>query len=149
MDAKSHDGVCPVCGQPFEHSATTVAVYGNGAWMHATCAYRWQSSHPAGDGAGAAQPEPAAGGPKVPWRLLPMDAMQDVLGVLLLGANKYGPDDWRTRADIFDESWEASMRHLQRIRMGEHIDPESGLHHAAHLACRALFMISNYKERNK
>lgn len=77
-----------------------------------------------------------------------MEAMHDVLGVLMVGAEKYGPEDWRSRPGIYDESWEAAMRHLQRLRMGEELDGESGIHHAAHVVCRGLFMLVEYQKRN-
>mgnify|MGYP001183686380 CR=1 FL=1 len=132
---------CSVCGGPIVGLDYATYVGDPPGWIHGHCI---------GGVRFGFKPEPVDDRParpaeaKDPWRLLPMEAMHDVLGVLLLGATKYGPEDWRTRPDIFNESWEAAMRHLQRIRLGEVLDAESGLHHAAHLVCRGLFMLAAY-----
>ena len=34
----------------------------------------------------------------------------------------------------------SAMRHLEAIRLGEDIDPETGLLHAAHLMCNAAML---------
>jgi hypothetical protein len=62
-----------------------------------------------------------------------MEAMSDVLDVLSMGAAKYGPEDWRARPDIVASSWEAAMRHLQQLALGQGLDAESGLPHEAHV----------------
>jgi len=36
------------------------------------------------------------------------------------------------------------LRHLEVIRLGEDIDPESGLLHAAHLQCNAQMLTEFY-----
>ncbi len=85
--------------------------------------------------------------PKAPWRLLPMEAMPYVLDSLALGLDKHpGSDGWEQRADL--EDWEASMRHLQQLRLGADLD-EDGQHHAAAIANRMLFTLARYDRKKK
>ena len=143
MDHDDGPKPCSACGGPVAGLDYATYVGDPPGWVHGHCAglVQWRFKDTAAIDDRPAHPDQ---GTKDPWRLLPMEAMHDVLGVLLLGATKYGPEDWRTRPDIFNESWEAAMRHLQRIRLGEVLDAESGLHHAAHLVCRGLFMLAAY-----
>lgn len=73
--------------------------------------------------------------------LLPWSALVSVAQVLTFGAKKYADDSWKAppfkQADYFD----AMARHMARINDGEPTDPESGLPHAAHVACNALMFL--------
>lgn len=75
------------------------------------------------------------------WTLLPWDALRAVVGVLEYGAQKYAPQGWRTVTDPVPRYRDALVRHLVAQMDGEDIDPESGHHHAAHVATNALFLL--------
>jgi len=77
---------------------------------------------------------------KLPWHLLPHDAVAEVVGVLQYGSQKYEPNNWR-RGMQWSRLFSSCMRHLLAWFRGETIDPESGRPHLAHLACNALFLI--------
>lgn len=71
--------------------------------------------------------------------LLPIDALMWVSRVLVFGARKYKAHSWRTVPNARDRYMSALFRHWVAIQGGEILDAESGLPHAAHLACDALF----------
>jgi hypothetical protein len=51
-----------------------------------------------------------------------------------LGAEKYGPYNWRKTGVCASTYVSAIMRHLNAWRDGEDLDPESGISHIAHIA---------------
>ena len=60
--------------------------------------------------------------------------------VLSHGANKYGEYNWQ---HVEPERYEAALlRHFIAWQCGAQTDPETGLHHLAHLACSAMFLWS-------
>lgn len=72
--------------------------------------------------------------------LLPFRALRQVAKVLTFGAKKYGPNNWQ---GVETERYEDAMfRHYEAWRAGETSDPESGLHHLAHMTCCALFILA-------
>ena len=73
------------------------------------------------------------------WDLLPPDALDDVARVLSYGADKYAARNWEKGMD-WGRLSAALQRHLAAFSMGEDIDPESGLHHLAHMSCCALML---------
>lgn len=77
---------------------------------------------------------------KLDWSLLPAEAMDDVIRVLMHGAQKYSRDNWRYVEDGYNRYLAAAYRHITAIHKGEDIDPESGLPHAAHAICCLLFI---------
>jgi hypothetical protein len=78
-------------------------------------------------------------GGKLRWTLLPIIALKEVVKVLEYGAKKYAPDNWQK---VEKEKYkEALWRHWVAYNEGEKIDPETGLHHLAHLVCDALFIL--------
>lgn len=78
---------------------------------------------------------------KLPWFLLPPDAIDDVLGVLQYGAAKYGERNWERGMD-WSRPFSALMRHMWAWWRGETYDPESGKAHLAHAACCVLFLLA-------
>jgi hypothetical protein len=76
------------------------------------------------------------------WSLFPWDAAEEVVRVLMFGAGKYAPDNWRKVENGKELYFEAMIRHAVRHRQGEVYDAESGLRHTAHLACDALFVLA-------
>lgn len=74
------------------------------------------------------------------YDLIPFKALDQVVGVLTYGAQKYAPENWRKV-----EGWRwrylaASLRHLTKWASGEKIDPESGHPHLAHALCCLFFL---------
>lgn len=74
------------------------------------------------------------------WSLLP-PGIRSVVDVLEYGAQKYSVDNWQLVQDPRRRYFDALQRHVWAWSDGETNDPESGLHHMAHAACCALFLI--------
>lgn len=81
---------------------------------------------------------------KVRWDLIDPRAVEGVAKVLEFGTIKYTAENWRKGL-----SWKSTLRslesHLQALKRGEDIDPESGLPHIDHLGCNWMFF-SNYQK---
>ncbi len=94
----------------------------------------------------AARPEPTGfkdHRKKFRWGLMVYDALEVVVQVLGYGAEKpgYSDNNWQ-RVEGGEQLYaEAMQRHLSKLMQGEIRDAESGLHHAAHIACNALFVV--------
>jgi len=91
-------------------------------------------------------PLPAVGGAKfdtgkLPYELLPDDALEEVVKVLQFGAKKYAPRNWE-KGIVFSRLYGAIRRHGVAWFRGEDNDPETGLSHLAHLATEALFALA-------
>jgi hypothetical protein len=71
--------------------------------------------------------------------LLDPDFLEHVAQVLGFGANKYDKHNWRQGINV-SRLIAAAYRHLGAINRGENVDPESGLHHVAHLGCCVMFL---------
>lgn len=56
------------------------------------------------------------------------------------GDTKYAPLNWQGGKDHPEEYHGAILRHLLHYMAGEKYDPETGLHHMAHLTCSAMFL---------
>lgn len=65
-------------------------------------------------------------------------ALWEVGKVGTFGANKYTDDGWKQVPNAKKRYKDALYRHLFKEEMGEDIDPDSGLLHAAHMAWNAL-----------
>lgn len=77
---------------------------------------------------------------KPQWHLLQYPAIEQIVKVREFGVAKYGTENgWQNVPHI--DYLDAAMRHLTAIMKGEETDPESGLPHAAHLACNAMFLM--------
>ena len=85
-----------------------------------------------------------ADGGKPRCELLPPDAVIGIAKVLTFGAEKYEPGGWRKVGR--ERYLGAAMRHLLALMNGEIIDPESGLKHADHLGCNAMFLSELIKD---
>jgi hypothetical protein len=89
---------------------------------------------------------------KLPWWLLPLQPVEEVLRVLYWAAYEkqpkpYGPNNWQGVPDARRRYYDAAMRHLTdywkrhtagRTDMADH---ESGLHILAHAGCCILFVL--------
>lgn len=73
---------------------------------------------------------------RVPYRcdLLPARAVLDVAAVLSVGAEKYGPDNWRQIT--VNEHVNHALAHLFARQAGDDADD-----HLAHAACRLLMAL--------
>ena len=69
------------------------------------------------------------------------NAVSKVVDVLTFGAKKYTRDGWQTVDDAERRYTDALYRHMNAIHKGEHLDPESGLSHRAHVATNAMFLL--------
>lgn len=78
---------------------------------------------------------------KPDYSLLPPRALHELVKVLDFGARKYDRENWRKLDDLQNRYFAAAQRHLWALRIGETIDKESGLPHAAHaLACISFLL---------
>ena len=77
---------------------------------------------------------------KLQWSLLPFEELKDVVRVLMLGAKKYTPDNWK-KCDDVTRYKDALMRHVISYVNGDTTDDESGLSHLAHAVCNCLFLM--------
>jgi len=77
---------------------------------------------------------------KPDWSLLPLDAVEEVVKVLTFGANKYERNNWKL-VEPTTRYKAALLRHLTAQDRNEDIDPETGISHAAHVACNAIFLL--------
>lgn len=87
---------------------------------------------------------------KLRWELLPLEPIEDVIKILMLGANKYGDENWKL---VVKENkmryYNAMMRHISAWKKGEAADKESNLNPLAHAACCLIFLMWNDKRLNK
>ena len=84
---------------------------------------------------------------KLPWHLLPGDALEEIVKVLQFGANKYAERNWEAGMK-WSRPFAALMRHSWAWWRGEQLDKETGLSHLAHAGCCLLFLLA-YSVRNK
>lgn len=77
---------------------------------------------------------------KLQWSLLPFEELKDVVRVLMLGAKKYTPDNWK-KCDDVTRYKDALMRHVISYVSGDETDEESQLSHLAHAVCNCLFLM--------
>lgn len=82
---------------------------------------------------------------KLPWELLPPDAVEEILKVLAFGAAKYDRRNWE-KGMAWSRPFAALMRHMWAWQQGEDKDPETGISHLAHAGCCILFLLA-YEKR--
>lgn len=80
---------------------------------------------------------------KLDYSLLPARALEAVTAALTFGAAKHADDDFtgNDTGRTPDGEFAAVLRHWQSWRMGKMTDIETGLHHLAHAAARALIAL--------
>lgn len=83
---------------------------------------------------------------KLPWHLLPSDAIESILRVMDYGQHKYAPRNWE-KGMAWSRAFSALMRHMWAWWMGEDKDRETGESHLAHAGCCLLFLLA-YETRN-
>lgn len=79
-------------------------------------------------------------GNKLEYGLTPPLALQEMVKVLTFGAQKYERDNWKRVPDSKRRYFDALQRHVWAWKMGEQLDPESGMHHLAHAMCCLSFL---------
>ena len=77
---------------------------------------------------------------KLQYSLIPPETLSALAEVLTFGARKYAPNNWQLVQDGETRYLDAAFRHLEAFRKGETHDPESGLHHLAHLLTNVAFL---------
>ena len=80
---------------------------------------------------------------KLRYDLIPPLANRECAKVWTESLGKYPENNWE-KGMPWTEVIASAMRHLEAIRMGEDIDKESGLLHAAHLQCNAAMLTEYY-----
>ena len=83
---------------------------------------------------------------KPPMALIDPEYLLGVANVLGFGATKYSPNNWRGGLQ-YSRLISAALRHISAINMGEDCDSETGLSHAYHLGCCAMFLASMMNHR--
>ena len=78
---------------------------------------------------------------KLQWSLLPLRLLEPVVRVLMFGARKYAPANWKHVLDPLDRYYDATIRHVTAWQAGEQADLETGESHLAHAICCLLFML--------
>lgn len=79
---------------------------------------------------------------KAQWSLLPGNALQEIIQVLMVGAQKYAPDNWKKVPDARNRYFNALQRHMWAWFGYERTDAETGRSHLAHAACCLLFLLA-------
>lgn len=74
------------------------------------------------------------------YGLLPPLALQEMARVLTHGAEKYDASNWKHVPDSLERYFDALQRHVWAWKMGEKLDPDSGIHHLAHALANAAFL---------
>lgn len=75
---------------------------------------------------------------KIRWELVPDQALEPMVRVLMYGAKKYTDNNWQKGLKL-PEVLACLQRHLVALKAGEINDPESNLPHIGHILCNALF----------
>lgn len=76
---------------------------------------------------------------KLKWSLISWKALEPMVKVLMFGANKYEPNNWKKGLSYSTIS-DSLQRHLNAFMEGQNDDPESKLSHLGHILCNAMFL---------
>lgn len=79
------------------------------------------------------------------YDLLPAHALDELVKVYTVGAQKYAPHNW-LKGMKYSRIFAALMRHCWAFWRGEQLDPETGLHHMAHAAWGCLALVEYEKQ---
>ena len=79
-------------------------------------------------------------GDKPMMDLVPLSSVYAVSQVLTFGAKKYSANGWQDVPDARNRYNAAMLRHMTLVQDGEELDEDSGLPHADHIACNAMFL---------
>lgn len=84
---------------------------------------------------------------KLEWSLIELKNLEPMLKVLMFGAKKYAPDNWKKVPDAKKRYYDAFMRHFAAYQAGEILDAESGLPHLDHAQC-CLYFLSYFEHKD-
>lgn len=76
---------------------------------------------------------------KLKWSLVDFESLEPLVKVLMFGAKKYSPDNWKKGLPT-NEVCESLLRHVFAIMRGELFDKESGELHIGHVMANAMFI---------
>lgn len=76
---------------------------------------------------------------KLKWSLVSWSALKPMVKVLMFGAKKYTPNNWK-KGVSWIETCESLQRHLNAFIEGEDNDKESKIEHVGHILCNAMFL---------
>ena len=76
---------------------------------------------------------------KLQYDLVEPGPLREIVRVLTYGASEYTPGNWKYVGPGRYRS--ALMRHYESWRAGELHDPDTGIHHLAHVGCNVLFLL--------
>lgn len=85
---------------------------------------------------------------KTSWELLDFKSLEPMVEVLMFGAEKYSPNNWK-KGQHTSELIGSLMRHIVSYQQGEDIDSESGKKHLGHAMCNIMFLIYNNKNHKE
>lgn len=86
-------------------------------------------------------PKGIAGLAKPQLQLVPPVINTAMAAALKIGADKYGPWNWRTNQVEIMTYLGAMRRHIDAVLEGEDLDPESGAHHLGHVAAGCAIVL--------
>lgn len=81
---------------------------------------------------------------KLQWHLVDFDSLKPLVEVLMYGAQKYSPDNWKKGMDL-NVILDCLQRHTVELMQGRPIDQESGKPHIGHVLANAM-MYAYYTE---
>jgi len=76
---------------------------------------------------------------KLKWSLVSWRALEPMVQVLMFGAKKYAPNNWK-KGVLYTETCESLQRHMNAFLEGEDNDKESKIAHVGHILCNAMFL---------
>lgn len=76
---------------------------------------------------------------KLKWSLVSFKALEPMVKVLMFGAKKYAPNNWK-KGLKYTEICDSLQRHMNAFLDGEDNDKESKLYHVGHILCNAMFL---------
>jgi hypothetical protein len=79
---------------------------------------------------------------KLDYTLVPFEGLEEIIKVLMFGAQKYDRHNWKHVDNAPQRYTAAAFRHMAAHAKGEKNDPETGLSHLAHAGCCVLFLLA-------
>lgn len=73
------------------------------------------------------------------WQGANWNALECMLDVLIFGAKKYAPNNWKNGYRI-TQCVDSLYRHIILTSKGERVDVETGISHYGHILCNLMFM---------
>jgi len=85
---------------------------------------------------------------KLQWHLLPMGVIKEVVRVLMKGAKKYSPDNWKVVPNARERYYNAALRHITAWHEGSPYDSQTKISHLAHAMCCLIFLRALERREN-